>query len=122
GKRSIACSKLESPAIWTSWQAGHDGAEEPAEVDAHVEDREARIATRTSFRVKVRDHRADVRFQQPDAADDDDQAQVEGRGDTTESKQQVSERDQNAAVPHGASRADQAIRDPTAGQAQDVGR
>src|SRR5690606_449601 len=52
-------------------------AEEGTDVDAHVEDREARVAALAAFRIQVPDNRRDVRLEQTRAEDDQDQAQEE---------------------------------------------
>ena len=51
-------------------EARHDLAEEGAEVDAHVEDRESGVAPRPALWVEVADDGRDVRLEQPRAADD----------------------------------------------------
>ena len=75
-----ARGERRSPAVVHGQPARDDRTEERAQVDAHVEDREARVAPTAAFRVQIGDHGADVRLQQSDAADDDDQAAVERRG------------------------------------------
>jgi len=88
-------------------------AEYRAEVDAHVEDREAGIAARAPFRVQLRDQRADVRLEHADAEHDhqqpdEEQARVAG------GQRAVAEHDQHAAPDHRALLPDQPIRDPPA--------
>src|SRR5205085_139408 len=55
-----------------------DRAEECAGVDADVEDREARVATRIAFLVDLPDHRRHVRLEEPGPDDDETQPGVEG--------------------------------------------
>ena len=55
------------------------GREERAEIDPHVEDGEACVAALIAWRVNETYDRADVRFQQSCAEDDENQAGVKGR-------------------------------------------
>src|SRR5690606_18997962 len=45
--------------------AADERAKEAAQIDAHVEDREASIATRVALLVELADHRRDVRLEEP---------------------------------------------------------
>ena len=61
--------------------ADDQGRGERAEVDAHVEEREAGVAARVAMRVESPDERADARLKQPGAEGDEDEPGVErGRG------------------------------------------
>ena len=60
-----------------SQPAGQDRRDEGAEVDAHVEDREARIATRVAGGVELAHHGRDDRLEQSVAHDDRGEAQLE---------------------------------------------
>ena len=53
--------------------------DERAEVDAHVEDREAGVAPLVVVRVELADDHADVALEQAGAEDDQDQAEIERR-------------------------------------------
>ena len=54
--------------------------DERADVDPHVEDREAGVAARAAFGIQVADDRRDVRLEQARAEDDEDEAEEERRG------------------------------------------
>ena len=95
-------------------------AEERAEVDAHVEDREAGITTRAAFRIELRDDGADVRLQQPDAEHDHARGRRRTAACVPDGEQRVADHDEDAAPPHRALRADQPVRDPAAEQRQQV--
>ena len=56
-----------------------NGPDEGAEVDAHVEDREAGVAPGAVVGVEIADDRADVGLEQAGAEDDQQQAEEEGR-------------------------------------------
>src|SRR4029079_13979199 len=72
--------------------AGNDLADEPAAVDAHVEDREARVAPPIALLVERADDRTDVWLEEARAGGDERQASVE-RGERVESQGEVAERD-----------------------------
>ena len=59
--------------------AGDERPDERAEVDPHVEDREAGVAARVAWRVEGSDERADVRLEQSGAEHDQREADVEER-------------------------------------------
>ena len=59
--------------------AGQQRREHRTEVDAHVEDGEARVAAFVGGRVELADHRRDVRLEQAVARDDRRQADLEDR-------------------------------------------
>ena len=52
-------------------------AEEGAGVDSHVEDREAGVAARTTFRIQVTNDGRNVRLEQSGTADDQHEAKEE---------------------------------------------
>ncbi len=58
-------------------EAGHQRREEAADVDAHVEDREAGVAALVAGRIEPADHGADVGLEQAGADRDQRQADVE---------------------------------------------
>src|SRR3954464_14368528 len=77
----------------------HDGrAEQRPDVDAHVEDRKPGVATRAAFRIDLRDDRADVWFEQPDAERDEDDAEEEELR-RTDRQQSIADHDEDAAPP-----------------------
>ena len=90
--------------------------DECAEVDAHVEDREAGIAARIVARVERADDRGDVRFQQPGADDDQTEAEIE-RGDARESH---AAGDDDSADEHGAPVSEVAIGNEAAWDAHQI--
>ena len=98
------------PAHLLAQEAAEQLADEGAEVDAHVEDREAGIA------VQRTDHRADVRLQQAGAERDQHQADEEAMQVVGHREREVAGRDQQPAVPDRALLADQPVGDPAAGQ------
>ncbi len=59
--------------------AADERRDEGAEVDPHVEDREAGVAARVVGRVELADDGADVRLEQSGADDDQHQPEVERR-------------------------------------------
>ncbi|MEZ5459989.1 MAG: hypothetical protein R3E65_11990 [Steroidobacteraceae bacterium] len=66
--------EARAPAVLQCWaykKKRDQRADEGADVDAHVEDREARIAPAAAFRIQLGDDGRDVGLQQPDADDDD---------------------------------------------------
>ncbi len=107
------------PAVSSGDDRHEGGPQCSADVDAHVEDREAGIATRAAFRIEAGDDGADVRLQQSDAKNDHDQTDEEPAR-LTEREQDVAGHDQDAAPPHRALCAPDTVRDPAAGEAQQV--
>ena len=93
--------------------AGDDLADQAAAVDAHVEDREARVATAIALLVQRADDRAHIGFEQARAGGDEREAAVERR-EGVEREGEVAQRDQDAAEQDGVVLADQPIRDETA--------
>ena len=59
--------------------SAHERRKERAQVDAHVEDREAGVATLILLRIQIADDDADVAFQQSGADDDEEESEVERR-------------------------------------------
>ena len=57
--------------------ATHERSEKPTGVDAHVEQREARVASRIAHGIQLADHRRHVRFKEPGSNDDEPQSGVE---------------------------------------------
>src|SRR6185369_4335423 len=59
--------------------AADERSQHCADVDTHVKDREAAVATRIVFAVETADHRADVWFQKTSADRDEHHAEIERR-------------------------------------------
>src|SRR3546814_2990192 len=75
----VCSSDLEAirPAIGLAEIAGDDGARRRADIDAHVEDREGRIAAGVALAVELADDGGDVGLEEPDAHDDEGERQPE---------------------------------------------
>ena len=101
-----ARGESEMPVDGFAEVAADQRAEEPADVDAHVVDREAGIAPRAAFRIQIADNGADVRLQQAGADDDQRQPDIE-RDDRRDGEREVTGRDDDPAPEHrhGAGRA-----------------
>jgi hypothetical protein len=104
--------------------AGHDGhehrSEERADVDADVEDREARVAARAAFGIELTDRGAHVGLEQTDAEDVADQAEEE-EARAARREQGVAGRDQHAAGRYRDIPAGQLVGHPAAEERQQVG-
>ena len=99
--------------------SAHQRSEKSAEVDAHVIDRESRVAPRAAFGIQIADDRADVGLQQAGADDDEREADVE-RDDVRNGEREVADRNDGAAPEHRAAQAEQPVRDPSARQRDDI--
>ena len=97
------------------------GRDEGAEVDPHVEDREAAVAARVVRAVELADDGGDVRLQEPGAEHDQHEPGEEQRPHV-QRHAVVAEGDEDAAHDHGAAQAQQAVRDPAAGDRREVHR
>src|SRR6058998_363218 len=93
--------------------------DESAHVDAHVEDREACVASHIGGIVQRTDHRADVRLQQTCAHHDQRETEVKGRQGWIR-ETEVPERDDDAAPQHAAELAKPTIGDDAAGNRRRV--
>ena len=91
----------------------HDGREERADVDAHVEDVVGAVLQVAAFGIEVADHRRDVRLEEAVA---DDQAGQRGVDEPIErnGEQQVAGHEEEAADHHRLAVADLLVRDPAA--------
>ena len=98
----------------------HQRSQETTDIDADVEDGEAGIQARAAFRIKVRNNRADIGLEQPHAEHDHRQSNIEAARAARGREQGVAEGDGNTPGHHGTLRADQAVRDPAAGQRRQV--
>jgi hypothetical protein len=67
------------PADLFPQDAGDQRRGECADIDPHVEDREACIPARTALRVQIANDRRDVRLEQPGSDDDENEAEEECR-------------------------------------------
>ena len=114
--------EADAPTVSLREPRGDQRSDEGADVDAHVEDREAGVPTAAALGIQVGDQRRDVRLEQADAEDDDDQAEIEHRGVRRQPQAETAEGDEDAAVQHGFLGADQPVGDPAAGQRDDVHR
>ena len=114
GQQSLELLALREPA---DDERGGEGAE----VDAHVEEREAGVAPGVAVRVEPADERADARLEQACAERDQDQAGVERR-DGIEREGVVSGGDDESADEHRAPRPDEVIREVASEDAYHVAR
>ncbi len=108
---------LEPGALGES--ADDQRRDERAEVDAHVEDREAGVAPQVLLAVQLTDDGAHVRLQEPGAENDERQAEVE-EFRARHRQAQLAEHDEDAAVEHRAPQPEDAVGDPPARQRQHV--
>ena len=109
-----------APAVAVREPADDQRPDERAEVDAHVEHRETGIAPGAAFRVERRHHGAGVRLQQPDADRDDEESQEEDVR-APERQHEVAAGDQHPARHDRALRAEKAVGDPPAEEAEEIG-
>ena len=90
--------------------ADHQRRGEGAQVDAHVEEREAGVASRIAVRVEPADERTDARLEEAGAERDQDEAGVERR-DGVEREGVMTRGDDQPADQDRASRSDEVVRD-----------
>ena len=93
--------EADEPVHTLAQIAAHQRRDERAEIDAHVEDREARIAPVIVRPVQPAHDHADVPLQEPGADDDERQPEIEGR-ERRKRHAEVAARDQDATVQHRA--------------------
>ena len=110
---------MPAEAVALAETAADDRAECGTEVDAHVEDCEAGVATRIVFAVHLADDGADVRFQQPGAEHDQHEAEEESLG-AGDCQHEVAGHDDDAAKPDRALCAQQPVGNPAAWQRDEV--
>jgi hypothetical protein len=96
-------------------EAADERRQERAQVDPHVEDREARVATRIVLRVEAADHGAHVRLQQPGPDHDHDQP-AEHRRHRRDRGEQMPKSDDQAPDQDGAAVPEDLVGQPAAGQ------
>src|SRR5437762_6407166 len=115
-------AETEAPAYLFAQVTGDQRGDERTDVYAHVENREACIATRSAFRIEIADNRRDVRFEQSRAEYDENQADEKGcvGEDDRQRDRQVAQRDENSSVPDSASESEETVSDPAARQRRQV--
>ena len=117
---SYTCrSKPVVPVDLLAQPAANQGADERAEVDAHVEDREPRITPRAALGIKLANERADVRLEQAGADHDEDEAEEKCFPPRSRDRE-MPDGDQDATGPDRPLRTEQAIRDPSARQRGEI--
>ena len=94
---------------------------ERAEIDAHVEEREASVAPRIAVRIESADERADARLEETGAERDQDEPRVEGRYGI-ERQGVVARGDDQAADKDGPACADEIVREVAPEDAHHVTR
>ena len=104
--------EADAPAELQREPAGDERPDEGAEVDAHVEDREAGVPPTAALRIQPGNEGRDVGLQEPDAEDDHDESGEEERRRSRDHEHQVADRHERAACHDGALCADQPVRDP----------
>ncbi len=112
-------AEADVPVDALSEVAADERRDERAEVDAHVVDREAGVAPVVLRTIQRADDHGGVALEQAGADDDQRQPDVERR-QRLDGHAEVSARDDDAAVEHGAPLADQPVRHPPARQAGHV--
>ncbi len=100
--------------------ARDDRPERRTDVDAHVEHGESRVEPGAALGVEFGHHGAHVRFQETDAQDDDEQAEIERPGAQRGRQDRITQCNSDAPDEHRVPRADQPIRDPPAGQRGEI--
>ena len=108
--------------ILSCGQAGQQRSEERADVDAHVEDREACVATIVVLVVQATDHRGGVRLEPAAAECDQHQTDADAPQAGEDRERDVPAHDHDGAVEQGAFGADQPVRDPRADDRREVDR
>src|SRR5581483_2761424 len=101
---------MPAEALALPKSAADDRPEAGTDVDAHVEDREPRVAPRIALAIDLPDHGGHVRLEEAGADDDQPQADVE-HGHAGEREGEVTGRDDQAADDERAPRADEPIGD-----------
>jgi hypothetical protein len=107
------------PADLLAERAAHDGPDQRAQVDPHVEDREPRVAPLVVRCVELADDGADVRLEEPGAQDDEAETGIEERK-PVEEHAVVAEGDQDPSPQHRLALPQQAIGDPAARDRREV--
>ena len=95
-------------------QAGDQRADEGAEVDAEIEQREAAVGAGVALLVERAEQRRRVGLQRAGAQRDEHQADADAGQAGQDRQRDVAEHDHHAAVEHGAFHAEQPVGDPAA--------
>src|ERR1044072_6616125 len=74
---NTGCAKAPMPTNSLAQKSGNELTRKRSKIDAHVKDREARVAPRTAFRIPLTDDCRHVWFQKSSAEDDQDEADEE---------------------------------------------
>src|SRR6266566_4727796 len=84
-------AEAEGPAHPLAEDARNKGGDECADIDSHVENREASVAPRSALGIEITDDRRDIRLEESGAHHDENQADVERgvREDDRERDRQV---------------------------------
>jgi hypothetical protein len=106
------CAEAKMPVHGFAQVAADDRPQQRAEVDPHIEDREAGVAPRAAFWIELPDHGADVGLQQSRSHHDQDEPGVKRmvRGNR---QREVAGGDHTAAPENRPAQAEQAIGDPS---------
>src|SRR5581483_3671046 len=97
----------------------HDQRRKRSQVDAHVKDRKARIPAIVVAAVKLSDDGADIWLQQTGSENQQCQAAIEG-GHARRSQAEISGGNQDASEQHRTLLPDNAVRDPSSWQAEQI--
>ena len=114
-----SCAEPQVPADLFSQERTNRRAQQGADVDPHVENRETGVASGAPLWIEIGDNGADIRLEQTRAENDQGQAQVE-RGEPGHRQRVMTGRDDHAADEHGPALPDQAVGDPPPWQSQHV--
>jgi len=112
--------KAPAPAEAVGEPAHQQRPDQGPEIDAHVEDREPRVAARAAFGIERGHHDAGVGFEQADADRDHEQPEVEDLR-AAHGQHEIAGDDQHCAAHHRALRAEQPVGDPAAEEAEEIG-
>ena len=116
---SSSSREAPSPSEFLREPRTQDLTGERADVDAHVEEREPCIASRTAFGIKLAHQRGHVGLQQSGTGGHNEQPEVK-RNSRRQAQHHVTSGDDNAAPPHSALRPHDPVTRPSAGQRHDV--
>ncbi len=90
-----------------------------AQVDAHVEDGEARVAAHVSSGIELAHDGADVRLQQPGAENQQQQSQIE-KWHAGNAQAELAQDDQDSAVKNGPALSEDLVGHPAARHAEKI--
>gem|GEM_PF-5482747 len=109
------------PAQFLCQPAAHDRADECPKVYAHVEDCETGVAPRSAVRIQLAHERAHIRLENAAADDDEHQSEIESLRHG-QSEREMTDGDNDAAVPYRPLRAPEPVGKPSAGKRHEVNR